>query len=566
MSQFSSSWSQSSNLPRFTAWIYGLGLLLIAIAPLLPNHYPPWVGFHHEAAAFAGWLALTISIALGARDSLRVPVAAIVPLLISCILWLQYLFGQIPFAGDATTGATYLVCSSAMIIAGANLGRARDKGLDVFAHVLWVLVLSALASSALALVQWLRQEELIGLFISNVAPSGRPYANLNQPNHLATYILLGLCAAVYLYERYKINGLVLAMLSAMSLMTLLMTESRAAMISLGTLIGWLMFMRRSVRMRLRLLPIVIWVAVLGLSWSSWSSICEFLLLDQSRKTSFVNSNGRIHMWSQIIHGVLKAPWLGFGWHETSAAQLAGSTAVPSLYGQSLTDFSHNLFLDLIVWFGIPIGLFLSVCFLFWFLRRLMSGEADLDKMCACALCLPILAHSMFEYPYAYSYFLMPFCFFLGCMERGVRGSAIAFDAKFGIIVLAFLALMMSYMLVEYMAAEEDYRIQRYETLRVGKRPDGYTVSPIFIQTQLAAGLEAARFEPRENMSMEEIERVRDFTRRFLSAELLIKYAQALQLNGMHEEAKFALNELQNTYGLKWGVRGAQALGLAAGSE
>jgi O-antigen ligase len=538
--------------------IYGFAISFVAIAPLLPNHYPPWIGFHAEAAAFAGWLSLAAYISMVSSSPLRVPFSAIVPLFICIAVWLQYLCGQVLFAGDAITASTYLICASVAIVGGTNLAR-EDKTTNTLPHILGAIVFSASISSILAIVQWLRQEDLIGLFVSNMEKSGRPYGNLNQPNHLATYVLLGLVGSIYFYEKFAINRVLLGIFSLLSLTTLLMTESRSAVISLAALAGWALVVRRQIQMRIQLLSIVGWMGAFIVTWNSWSSICEFFLLQGSRETSFANSSGRLHMWKQILHGVLDSPWLGFGWHNTPGAQLAGSATVPSFHGQSLTDFSHNIFLDVIVWFGIPIGALASVVFLTWFVRRLNDFDLDLDRAFAAALCLPILVHSMFEFPFAYSYFLMPLCFFFGCMEKNLGPARHLVNRKhFGVALAALIAAML-YMFFEYLAAEEDYRIQRYETLRVGKRPEDYNYSRILVQTQLAGGLEAARFEPRKKMSKEEINRIQALTRRFLSAELQIKYIMALEFNGMPAEARLALAELTNTYGLQWEPRGLAAL-------
>ena len=77
---------------------------------------------------------------------------------------------------------------------------------------------------------------------------------------------------------------------------------------------------------------------------------------------------RLGIWQQMLYAISDRPWFGYGWNQTSVAQVAVSEyyRIPEWVRSS-----HNFVLDFLVWNGLLIGLpFLG--YLIYLAYRLIS--------------------------------------------------------------------------------------------------------------------------------------------------------------------------------------------------
>ena len=113
----------------------------------------------------------------------------------------------------------------------------------------------------------------------------------------------------------------------------------------------------------------------------------------------------------------------------------------------------------------------------------------------------------------------------------------------GAALLAMIALWK-----DYPAVEEDFRLARFEALRIGsiKAENPAPYAP-FLST-LTAFLENSRRVPRPAMSSDELDRMGAVTRRYPYAGVLFKYAVALALNGRTAEAGAIFTKLRHIHG------------------
>ena len=81
---------------------------------------------------------------------------------------------------------------------------------------------------------------------------------------------------------------------------------------------------------------------------------------------------RLLAWAVFADAIWLKPWFGYGWNQSAVAQMAAAALNPSV--NSVFSFAHNLFLDLVIWCGIPLGLFISVCLLRWFWLRFKAVQ------------------------------------------------------------------------------------------------------------------------------------------------------------------------------------------------
>jgi len=111
--------------------------------------------------------------------------------------------------------------------------------------------------------------------------------------------------------------------------------------------------------------------------------------------------------------------LGWLWLEPDGI---GRVARLGLARQWFFPFSsaHNLFIDLLLWCGIPVGGALCVAILVWVVRRFRAVKTP-DQAVLLLLVLLVLNHAMLEYPLYYAYILLPVGWLVGALEVRMGG-------------------------------------------------------------------------------------------------------------------------------------------------
>ena len=67
------------------------------------------------------------------------------------------------------------------------------------------LLWAALLSAFMALLQWLSLTDSMTTYVIHTEPGDRVFANLGQPNQLASLLLMGTVSLTYLYERKQLG-------------------------------------------------------------------------------------------------------------------------------------------------------------------------------------------------------------------------------------------------------------------------------------------------------------------------------------------------------------------------
>lgn len=539
--------------------ILQVGLLLLLLSWVQPLHLMPWMSWHSEMLSFA---ALSLLAARGlwlawrgtaTTSALPFPALAWVFLGLLLLVGVQTLAGQIVFAGDALVLGLYLLLSAgALALGAASAPAAQDKRLqsnqpDALVLLASTLLLGALLSSVAALVQ------LTGVWdgadwINRTGTLRRPGGNLGQPNQLGTLLLMGLVSLVYLWEKGKL-GRSSALLILVVLATgVTVTESRASQLSMLALVVWWLMGRRRIGFKLGAGALLVAAGLSMAAFWLWPQIVE--LSDtttgagQPASQAMLSGGGRWIVWPQLWEAVLLHPWAGWGLREVSTAH----NAVAHAYSVSEPyAYSHNLVLDMALGMGLPLTIVLVSAGVYGLWRR-MSAAQSLNAWYCVAAIVPVLVHSMFEFPYAYAYFLAPVMFLLGRLEAEVLSQA-SMQIKRGLASVLFIvacALGASTVL-EYVEIEEDFLVARFEVLRLGQTPEAYVRPKIHLLTQLGALLEGARLVPKPDMGISELELARRMALRFPWPATQNRYALSLALNGQPEEARRQLQVMRAQY-------------------
>ena len=333
------------------------GALLGLASWLAPNHYSPWLSFHSEFLMGAAGLLVLIGELISAPRQ-REPISALTlaTLLTIGILVLQAASGLISFAGDAWMAALYLLAFALSQVLGQML--CRRLGIDEMLEGLSsVFVIASIACVGLQLIQWLRLPAL-GIFSIELPPGHSPYANVAQPNHLASMLFLGVVGLLFLYERGRARGLAAAMAYLLLAFGLVMTGSRTAWLTMGlaTMGLWLASGRKLLQIgRAQVLGCG---AAFFLMLLAWAPLNDLLMLSQGRTFAVQAQIGpRPLLWATMLAALSLQPWFGYGWGQGLIAQGRVVERFPA--DGRLMENSHNLVMDLAVWNGLPLALAVS---------------------------------------------------------------------------------------------------------------------------------------------------------------------------------------------------------------
>lgn len=513
-----------------------LGFFLLGLSWLQPMHLFPWLSWHSEVLAYAvvlamGWELVYLATRRRSSGVFAIPVAAWPLMGLAAIFFLQWCAGQIIFGGDVVVYIAYVWLCLASLIVGFTGERERFSPTLVLAGA---LVAGAMCSAIIALAQVFEVWDSYG-WIHHAPYTRRPGANLGQPNQLATLLLMGMVSVLYLFESRKLGRTLSVVMLGVLLLGMAITESRSGMLSFVVLNVWWFAKRKFVTLRTH----AWFMPFMGLAFMvlflAWPVVYAEVFQNQVGFSAFNHpaAFNRWMVWPQLLQAVWLRPWLGWGFGQVATAH----NAVVDAYAKSEQyTYAHNIVLDFVLGIGLPLTLLLVLMTGVWLWRR-MRATQHLGPWYCLAVVVPVAVHSFVEFPFAYSYFLVPVMFAIGALE-GQLGSIPGFQLGLKPVAagLFIMTAAVVWSVPEYIAIDEDFRIVRLETLRVGKAPDGYQRPTVRIFTQLDALLHGARVVPRPNMPEHEIELARTVALHFPMIATQNKYALSLALNGNPVEA------------------------------
>ncbi|RZL68400.1 MAG: hypothetical protein EOP77_01440 [Variovorax sp.] len=532
-----------------------LGMLSLGLAWLVPTHFLPWMSWHSEVLAFFGvftlaWCGWQKSRAGSSAGGIALPQAVIPFLLIAIIAFVQRLSGQIPFWGNVWTIWLYLgICIAGVTFGAAVLvprhgHREVDGNLEPLTSFALILAIFGMIATAMSLAQVFSLWEHTG-FIVQMADVRRPGGNTAQPNHLATIQVMAAASALYLSRKQKLTTFSLCILVGYLAAGIAITESRTGALSFIALLLWWSRLHLTSQDKAKRIQVAAALAALFVfmfvAWPHFLNI--FLLTDEA--TINLTSSSRLIVWQQLLAALALHPWIGWGIGGVSKAH----NAVASAYGVSSPfTYSHNLFLDLFLWVGIPASLALAIPCVVWLSRRLAEARKP-RQWYAVAVFVPLVIHSMFEYPFAYGYLLAPamVLFSLVAHESKIKPLVIVSSNVAACFLLAWSALM-AISIKEYLEIGEEFTRARFQIARIGLSPPTTDDYPVVVLTQLAALAHAARWTPARPVTADQLGLLRSVALQYPWIATQYRYAIALALNGQNAEAERQFKVIRAHFG------------------
>ena len=523
-----------------------LASLLLSFAWLSPFHTYPWVTFSSELATFAAALAL---LTLFLNRNIQIPKLQLYILPVVIVPLLQWSFGLVFDFSIALLSTAYLFGFWVMVAMGYNLSLQSSAREQLMKQVCWLLLIIASVTSLMAMVQWLGFESSVYGIMQ--LKGNRPYANFGQPNNMATFLVMGLMGALYLYEKQKASVWLLASASLVILFAIALSQSRTSwVVCLFIFIYWI-YKQFKQTPRLNILKLSLWCCTFFVI-AAWGVPAFTHAIESSTGTAVIEADSiverassgylRFEIWTQMLLALKEQPWWGYGWNQTSVAQM---TVFPLHPSHEWVTSGHNVLLDILIWNGIPLGLLIIAYMAVWLLW-LNKNTKDTISIIAMLMVSAILIHAMLEFPQRYAYFLLPMGFLLGLIQAqtpNLKGITLHKNVIRGCWVISLVLLFMIW---------RDYKVyqQNSQLLFKGQQPRAEIMgsSRILLLSQFQQRLVWIALKPTVSMSDQDLMQWSDMVKNKATPYNLKKYAQLLVYNQKMAEAEQQLFILQQLYG------------------
>lgn len=510
--------------------------MVLFLAFLLPNHYSPWLSFHQELGVAIAFVPLIISACVLQK---KISLLTIGVMFLAVMPWIQEMFGQLYFSGDAWMHSLYILGFALAVHAGCwVVSRPNPQNSDPLERFMGVwlgITLAGIVSVGIAGHQWLLLRKL-GVFIADLPPGGRPFANLAQPNHLATLLLLSITGVMFMWEGRKLTALTALVATFVLIFGLVMTGSRFIWLTIMWLVPAYCFLRRRCKFRTTPATFIILIIIYVVLSLAWPSINRGLHLDVDVISSverLAKSDSRLTLWYSMIDALGRSPWVGYGWGQIGLAQTVTALDHPST--NSFFESSHNLVLDLALWNGIPIALVVVFGAVFWFVHQLRRSSSPLTAVTLMALG-SITCHAMVEFPLHYAYFLLPAGFMIGGISGlsskglGLLSFGNGLRLRAGMWCVGGVVFSVFVMTVkEYLPYEENWRAMRFKELGIGNM-QRVEPPPVYLLTQLRELMSSTQRSPALGMTAEEVELTKNVSERYAYPSSMFRYALVQALN------------------------------------
>lgn len=518
-----------------------LGAAGMALIWLVPNHQLPWQSFHHEWVAA---IVLGLMLLLAARETrwrLELPATALVFLAASILPFLQWVGGLLVHFGTALVSASYAGAVGLAVALGyASRARRSER--------LFIILMTGLAAAAVLnvpvqLIQWfqLHSNDLnsfANALVTPVAGGLRPSGMVLQPNQLATIQVWGLIGLTWLLHRKLLGLMAYAVLFAVVVVGIGLTQSRAGLLEIAVVLGLLFHLRSQIG---RPAIGVTWAAgwVLLLVWSfHFQEVADFLgVVNPAEGRLSAIDGARIDAWKAFLGAVLQSPWVGYGITDSAYAYFALAESHPGWYIGQRFGHAHNIVIDMALWVGIPLTLVVGLLSAVWAWKRLVALRHDVTGFFPFAIVATLMVHAMLELPHQFLYFLLPFGLAVGWLsgvtpDRSLIRLPPWAWAIGGVSVLGVAGVIAK----DYLFYQERYTEWRFENMRIGTRPD-IPVDPPWVLDQIYDELTLYRLNLVSPVSAEQLGWVEDVARGVPTPPALYAAAKANVLAGDIQRAR-----------------------------
>lgn len=520
-----------------------LSIFFYGLSILLPYHGVPWVTFESELFSLISLFSL---LALCLYQNNKIPKLNLFILCVACIPFLQFLCGKIIYLSNAILTSAYILVLFFSILVGFNLSQNDDYKKSVFKFITYSLFYFGLVSAIFVILQWLGLSQFLSLYIMDIV-GNRPYANMGQPNNIAVFMIISLLSVLYLKENKNIPFVIVIPSIILILIAIALTQSRTAwVVFIFTLIY--VTCKKNVkeieviRKNIYLFSLAFFVFIFSIPLMR-IFLKEVLHLDifHIASASERASDGylRLDLWQQAYYAILQQPWFGFGWNQTSLAQITIFDLHPN---HEWVGSFHNIVFDVLVWNGLPLGIVI-ILYAIYMLYRLEKSCLTLESTLAMLMIFVVVIHSLFEFPLHYLYFIVPFGFLIGFIQAQDESLDIINFNLYIVKCFLLIGFLLSALVVR------DYYLLKTKVnilsnfLEKGVYDQNVLNKRIYILTQFSEWLWWVTLDENTKLDNEKLNVVRKLVYNSASEINLAKYIKILISNHKLNEAERMLNIL-----------------------
>lgn len=403
--------------PHRPAVIELTALSLIALMVSFPflntHHRNPLPAFFSEWwAAFFGLLAAFVLLGKRYRAHIVLPSAALIPATLVALILLQ--LGLLPVARADASMLAVLYLLWAILLMGVASCLIKEHGAKRLSNAVAIGIAVGALASVLVLV-FQGTGALSGTGLVSPTAGNRLFANLNQPNHLALQLWLGVVAVIRLADQRLLNTRIAVAAIVTLVLASLFTGSRAALLYASVLPLFALWQHRKIGTARTMLPLSI-VALLAALAGQFAlplliEIDAFATVREREWRGNEGDNIRTGLWWMAVQMGSDNLITGIGWGRFSSQSFAQiialRDAVPDAMPVIPAEHAHNIGLNLFAELGLA-GPVLFFCLVtawgvrVWHVSRTCwSGEMAFGV----GLLLLLGLHAQVEYTLWYTFFL-----------------------------------------------------------------------------------------------------------------------------------------------------------------
>ena len=526
-------------------WPFGLALIASFIW-VQPHHYPPWSGFH-EDAGMALFVAAVACVMVCMR---RIPTEWSAPpillFMLAGVVWLQWFSGMIASIGQTILfSSTLLGCALTWLF----VRHIESKDANLVGDIVFLAIaLASILNTGFALFQWLEIDNHGFGSLTNIwiieQPGKRPAGNIAQPNELATLLMWGMVAGLWAWARGKLSQATFLVYGLFLAIGLALTQSRIGLVQSGLLWLALLFLKRRFSGFGLFFAYSLIFAVQIALFVNLPDLGQWLQVQYSGRdmTVLAKDVARMAIYESAWTAFMQSPWTGYGAaHFATAQWVANAQLLPmnAYYFQT-----HNWVLDILLWFGMPLGGLLVALILAWGVLLLVRVKEAKHTIFGLALAIFFL-HASVELPHWAVIYLLTAVIFAACICRQIQPHVSWKSSRALVGVLTVLcAVIAGRATLEYVRLEENYVKLRAEQLRV--RTDISDVPTSFVLTHLADMLLMGRMSAGAQYGSDDLA----WMEKTVSAAPLYQnqftHATSLALAGRKQEASVWMDRLNSS--------------------
>ncbi|CAM2141038.1 Polymerase [Pararobbsia alpina] len=465
-----------------------LTLLLLMLALTIPygvvSHTYPIPTFYAEYVSYSLFLMMTVGVAWYASTTnsarlLASPRSGAIMLLFGIWIALQTVVVPTTLPRMNALGLGFVLMALLVMHAGYWSSRMLMAPSMIRAAAI-ALVLGALFAVFCQVVQTFSWEVHVRPFVVayRVTVERRPFGNMAQANHLATYIAFGMTAAVYLVTTRRLPWSVWFVVSLLFAIGQALTVSRTPWLQTGVIVLgalWLGLSRqpeangdaiptrrpmsghRASRWRGLIAPVgVLAIFIVANIFVRWANVAWHLNLATSAAERFHEAgqiSPRLALWTYGWSMFKESPLFGVGWGEFPIHQYGLTEALGKI---ELANNSHDIVLDLLAKTGIVGAVIIFGGIAMW-LIRVLRARHNPGMIFGLTILAVLGVHALVEYPQQYMFFLLPAAFIVGLLEpAAARFVPVSFTrVGYGLLLVAGLGAMYP-VLSDYWRAEVLY--------------------------------------------------------------------------------------------------------------